>query len=762
MNIKLHIVILFLPLFLFACGGGSDTQNTPSTNNDTDKTPEPLFDESPENSDTDDLDVIPLDDTVDVLPSQTPETPDSNNQDYSDDVVDGGLQNGDLENDNPVITNPADNDTTQSDEYTNHVAKITDTLTTDTGELRYQLSAPVESGKISLSFLKQASEKDAFITLFGSSTTVSTALIDLRIKSGSFEIRNLDTLVIQQTFVSGEWVNVKISWDTTQATESVAPLFTLTINGNEVGEFSSGSSDLSLVKSGVEYVGMRLGDNLSVLESAYYIDNLAIFSGKEFSGTEYSGTEKQEVLFSDNFENHKAGTSLKIAPYENNNTNEAIVYGLPIDLVNISEILDLDGDGIIGSEDPFPNNLYNYESITVCSRTEDVGTKDHECEEKSFMDYGLGSITDYKITDPSVLLFDRSARKAELATYPQETVDSICTIEKPVDYDRKIEALPEKYYGGEYIHGDDYVYDDAEKERLLDFKEAFTVATADWFVNENEQAVTFMVQNLLLWAETGSLTEIDLAHGRSTFDMKRWSIAVLFAWEAIGNLDLIADADKLVIESYLNTIISRMDYHDYIEQGSSEPTGLDMYNHGWFKDAINMMWGIKTNNDLLFQLGIKRYLRILDGHLRTDGSVIAETQRGSVALHYHTVSVGHAVQLAEIAYQQGYDLYSVSVNGLDIHKAVEYTISAIEDHSLVTQYSQYQLTCTEEQCNNWQVQDFNERSGWNDAAFLEIYIRRFPDSELAKRLRDYFTLPEFNSVYHDTLGSITSCDFRQY
>ena len=208
------------------------------------------------------------------------------------------------------------------------VARITDNMTDDAGELRYKLDDAIVQGKLTVSFLKEDSAetadgvaKDAYIGLFGESTSTSNAIVDLRIQADKFVIRDQDDIEVTVPFVPGAWTDVEMTWDASGASASVAPLVTITINGTSVTTeaFASASSSLSDVMTGVRYAIFKLGDNSSTIpNAAYFIDDVKIFS--DMAAT--------TVAFEDDFEGYTAGDSLDTdngaSPY-NSSTAEAVV-----------------------------------------------------------------------------------------------------------------------------------------------------------------------------------------------------------------------------------------------------------------------------------------------------------------------------------------------------------------------------------------------------------------------------------------------------
>jgi nitrogen fixation protein FixH len=284
----------------------------------------------------------------------------------------------------PVIVKPADVVTSQ-------VAKITDTMgvgigdgSTDTGELRFKLSDesidPLVTGKLSLSFRKEANAvnnnptdpdtdfKDAYIGIFGTKISTGYELVELRVKEGNYVIRGQEgTVDTDATFTGEEWVDIDITWDATNASASVAPLITLSINGTPVSAdpfptYDSGKTDGSLgthfetIMNGVQHMTFRLGDNDATVATAFYLDDIKLYS-------DVAGTAE---VFADDFEGFAVDDSLdtdnSASPY-NSSTNEAVVAEVareggvaddpadppadpPVDNFQVAKITDTMGVGI--------------------------------------------------------------------------------------------------------------------------------------------------------------------------------------------------------------------------------------------------------------------------------------------------------------------------------------------------------------------------------------------------------------------------------
>ncbi|MEN7343808.1 MAG: VCBS domain-containing protein, partial [Pseudomonadota bacterium] len=204
------------------------------------------------------------------------------------------------------------------------VAEIRNTINGDTGELRLDLDPHQRQGRLSFSFLKtealadDGNQKDAYITLYGSSGSSSESLVDLRIQGSAtnddgsprdprFLVRNTDNAaypdgIIEAPFTPNEWYDIEIIWDMDEANQ-----ITILINGEALGggPFSTAAvvdpdfTDLDQwFAEGVERVQWRFGDNGTVIPfGSYFIDNVEIFSD----------TQGTTLAFMDDFESYMVG-----------------------------------------------------------------------------------------------------------------------------------------------------------------------------------------------------------------------------------------------------------------------------------------------------------------------------------------------------------------------------------------------------------------------------------------------------------------------
>ena len=254
-----------------------------------------------------------------------------------------------------------------------NVAVITNSINGDTGELRLNLEEHQLEGKLTFSFLKtealgdDGNEKDAYITLYGSSGSSSESLVDLRIqgtatesdpdypRDARFFVRNTDSDnypdgLITAPFTPDQWYDVEMAWDMSQAKQ-----VTITINGEVLGggAFSTAAvvdSDFTTLDAwfdeGVERVQWRFGDNGTTIPfGSYFIDNVVIYS--DFEGT--------TIAFEDDFEGNSVGDVLGAAPYNEETVTAAVTSYVisdsdeptPAQIFNLTASIDSDDTEVL-------------------------------------------------------------------------------------------------------------------------------------------------------------------------------------------------------------------------------------------------------------------------------------------------------------------------------------------------------------------------------------------------------------------------------
>ena len=148
-------------------------------------------------------------------------------------------------------------------------------------------------------------------------------------------------------------------------------------------------------------------------------------------------------------------------------------------------------------------------------------------------------------------------------------------------------------------------------------------------------------------------------------------------------------------------------------------------NHAYWRGLHATMVGVLANDQELFRWGLGRYALAID-QIAEDGSLPLEVARHEQALHYQNYALLPLMVIAEIAAQQGIDLYGYKANDRDLHAAVGYLsvpclLPATASASMARQ------TRSEGVC-----------AGAGDQAWAEIYRARFGRDPLGLLSRPVF------------------------
>jgi poly(beta-D-mannuronate) lyase len=349
----------------------------------------------------------------------------------------------------------------------------------------------------------------------------------------------------------------------------------------------------------------------------------------------------------------------------------------------------------------------------------------------------------FRVTRPDALMFDRAERREALAAMPQSQRERLCGAGRT----------------GWPKHGVvQNVYDG--KQPGEGFALTMMVAAAAAFGTNDDAAAEAAVSNLRRWAEGGALSRFKERPAASMYyNLDRTLLPVIVTFSLVRDRPGTAASDRERIEAWLNDLVWRRGPERERDPGLTSSRN----NHRYLSDSVTMAWAILHGDDDGFRAGVETYLAALE-QMRPDGSLPLETARGSRALSYQRHAITSLVAIAEMAAAQGYDLYGIEgPEGQSIHRAIAFLLDGIDQTSLVWPYARENQN--PRSYRNYKVQDLGFMSGRGHGrhymAWTEAYLARFPDSELADRLRQ--ALAEFGPaeppLIDDYSGGNMSCFF---
>ena len=135
---------------------------------------------------------------------------------------------------------------------------------------------------------------------------------------------------------------------------------------------------------------------------------------------------------------------------------------------------------------------------------------------------------------------------------------------------------------------------------------------------------------------------------------------------------------------------------DYGVRNADWPSSPESANHHSASRAfIHLLWGVADGNDEFFQAGANHYVSVLQDS-RTDGSIISEvkpspsmksTHGGWGSIDRNNETLGYHALSAILISSQGYDVNSISINGVNLAKNVGFGVAAFLDPSFASKWS---------------------------------------------------------------------------
>ena len=307
--------------------------------------------------------------------------------------------------------------------------------------------------------------------------------------------------------------------------------------------------------------------------------------------------------------------------------------------------------------------------------------------------------------------------------------------------------------------GTDYPACNGGQTQITAFSNMLLTWGGEYMSLHTEQSFNVLVSNLRTWA-TANAPSIDPTYGATstgpvTFFDAKMSVTtpLVMLWPPLRADPALAPADRDMIDNWIaNTLVPAVQGSDFY------PNDL-----GYWSDEIVMADAIRRSDDLNFAHGVQRFYGALN-QMRTDGSFPLAATLSECSAIYSNADLLHLTAIAEMAATQGYDLYSLSVNGRSLETAIEFLLNAYQNPALLYQYSMVGGGgCFEG--NPGDPPDFSFFNPPSSSfAWVEPYLARFPLSATAARLRtvlgNNLSAAPFPLMV-DRSGLNTTCGFRK-
>lgn len=280
-----------------------------------------------------------------------------------------------------------------------------------------------------------------------------------------------------------------------------------------------------------------------------------------------------------------------------------------------------------------------------------------------------------------------------------------------------------------------------------------------------QQSFNVLASNLRAWA-TANAPSVDLTYeakspGSLTQAKEEIATPLAMLWPTLAADQALSPTDRATIENWIVNWIA-----------PPPPRVPDYWPNdlGYWADEIYMADAIRRSDNAAFAWGIQRFYGALN-QMRADGSFPLAAMLSACSATYSNADLIHLTSIAEMAATQGYDLWSMNVNGKSLETAIEFLLNAYANPALLAQYSKGAAafgpgapTCFEGSPGDPPDFGFFKSPG-PSLAWMEPYIARFPFSTTAARLRTILgsnvSAPPFPLMV-DRTGLNTTCAFRKW
>jgi poly(beta-D-mannuronate) lyase len=316
------------------------------------------------------------------------------------------------------------------------------------------------------------------------------------------------------------------------------------------------------------------------------------------------------------------------------------------------------------------------------------------------------------VTDPTASFLDVSARRAELAhATTARVLEALSRKTGCTNSDQPAPPAGRMIIPHHYLSGSNGPINPAENIATAPYRQLNDAVSngASRYVVTGDPAEAHCVANLLdRWAAANALLDYSYQESSQAWYQVEWTLSsISLSWSVVQTDPAIPAAQRAAILDWMHKVTVYMFAQD---PHPSEPAREN--NHAYWRALCATSVGILTSDNKLYRRGLAQYVRAI-GQINPDGSFPLEMARHENALHYQSFALTPLVMIAELAWRQGIDLYSLRVNGHTISDAVDFLVRASANPGLIKQYAS-------------ETQTFSLFSGEKPPAWTEFWAARHP------------------------------------
>jgi poly(beta-D-mannuronate) lyase len=182
-------------------------------------------------------------------------------------------------------------------------------------------------------------------------------------------------------------------------------------------------------------------------------------------------------------------------------------------------------------------------------------------------------------------------------------------------------------------------------------------------------------KTLLEWAHAKALEQTP-EHYDPYYALKRALLPTITTYAIIR--ETMSAEEQKTLENWLDGLVRRVD--------AKFDGDVDRNNHRYLADSVLMLWGGFIGDKALYKKGIGRFETALSD-MREDGALPLENRRGARALWYLRQSLADLTLMAEVARNNGDDLYGMEKDGRSLSLLMNHFLNGVYNPGIMLERS---------------------------------------------------------------------------
>ena len=260
-------------------------------------------------------------------------------------------------------------------------------------------------------------------------------------------------------------------------------------------------------------------------------------------------------------------------------------------------------------------------------------------------------------------------------------------------------------------------------EPLRHFEETMSNLSGAWVATGDRYYADCLLDILTAWAKKDALIDFDydVSRPQAWYAVESMIFSAALALSTVTGQLEIDPKQRALIDDWL----VRAARHHFNTQ-ASDP---NCCNNHYYRRALYMtIVGVVADNDELFRSGLRSIYSALDD-IREDGALKLAMRRGWRAIYFQNYSLLYLVMTMQVAYRQGYDLFTLKDHGRGFQQAVAFLLRGLR--------SPYEIKSLPPG-----DQDMSFTKDGRYFAWMEIWLSHFKNPAIERLVRVY--RPMFN------------------